>query len=54
VIAKVDWKKIETLDASMRVSLCGLPMENMDWAKNFDTWKPTKNRKALPLELDDD
>ena len=25
--------KLETLDALMRVSLSGLPMENMDWAK---------------------
>ena len=46
--------KSETLDALMRVSLCGLPMENIDWAKTFDTWKSTKNRRALPLELDDD
>ena len=37
----------------MRVSLCGLPLKNMDWAKNFDTWKLTKNRRALPLELVD-
>ena len=29
-------------------------MENVDWAKNFDTWESTKNRRALPLELDDD
>ena len=29
--------KLETLDALMRVSLCGLPMENMDWARIFDT-----------------
>ena len=36
----------------MRVLLCGLPMEFMDWAKNLDTWKSTGNRKALPLELD--
>ena len=46
--------KLETLDALMRVSLCGLPMENMDWARIFDTWKLTKDRRALPLELDDD
>ena len=46
--------KLETLDALMRVSLCGLPMENMDWARIFDTWKSTKNCRALPLELDDD
>ena len=38
----------------MRVSLCNLPMENMDWARIFDTWKSTKNQRALPLELDDD
>ena len=36
--------KLETWNASMRVSLCGLPMENMDWARIFDTWKSTKNR----------
>ena len=29
-------------------------MDNMDWAKIFDTWKSTKTRRALPLELDDD
>ena len=29
--------KLETLDALMGVSLCRLPMENMDWAKFFDT-----------------
>ena len=28
--------------------------ENMDWAKNFDTWKLTKNLRTLPLKLDDD
>ena len=28
-------------------------MENMDWARIFDTWKSTKNWRALPLELDD-
>ena len=46
--------KLETLDALIQVSLGGLPMENMDWAKIFDTSKSTKNRRALPLELDDD
>ena len=29
-------------------------MKNMDWARILDTWKSTKNRRALPLELDDD
>jgi hypothetical protein len=29
-------------------------MKNMDWARTFDTWQSTKNRRALPLELDDD
>ena len=38
----------------MRVSLRGLPMEIMDWARIFDIWKLTKNHRALPLELDDD
>ena len=46
--------KLETLDALMRVLLCGLPMENMDWAKTLDTWKSTKNWRVVPLELDDD
>ena len=46
--------KLETLDALMRVSLCGLPMESMDWARISNTWKSTKIRKALPLELDND
>ena len=45
--------KLETLNALVRVSLCGLPMENMDWATKVDTWKSTKNRRALTLELDD-
>ena len=46
--------KLKTLDALMRVSLCGHPMENMDWARMLDTWKLTNNQRALPLELDDD
>jgi hypothetical protein len=29
-------------------------MENMDWARIFDTRKSTKNQRTLPLELDDD
>ena len=29
-------------------------MENINWTRLFDTWKPTQNRRALPLELDDD
>ena len=44
--------KLETLNALMRVSLCGLPLENMDWARIFNTRKPTKNWRALPPELD--
>ena len=44
--------KLEILDAFMWVSLCGLPKEYMDWAKTFDTWKLTKNRRTLPLEFD--
>ena len=35
--------KLETLDALMRVSLCGLPMENMDWAKK--NWHLKIDRK---------
>ena len=31
--------KLETSDALMRVSLCSLPMETMDWTRIFDTWK---------------
>ena len=47
--------KLETLDALMRVSLCGLSMKNMDWARIVDTWRLTENQRAkLPLELDDD
>ena len=45
--------KPQTLDALMRVSLCSILMENTDWAKTSDTWKSTKSRRALPLELDD-
>ena len=44
--------KLETLDALMRVSLCSLPMENMDWARIFDTWELTK--PVLPLKFGDD
>ena len=46
--------KLETLDALMQVSLCGLPMENMDWAKKLDTCKSTKIRRTLHLQLDGD
>jgi hypothetical protein len=46
--------KLETLDALMRVSLCGFPMKNMDQARIFATWILTKNQRTLPLELDDD
>ena len=28
-------------------------MKNISWARIFDTWKSTKNLRALPLELDD-
>ena len=38
----------------MQVSLCGLPMENVDWARIFGTWKSIENRRAWPLELDDE
>ena len=38
--------KLKTLDALIWVPLCDLPMENMDWARMFDTWKLTKNRRA--------
>ena len=48
------WLKLATLDALMWVSLRGLPTEIMDWARIYDTWKSTKNRKAYPLELDDE
>jgi len=53
VIAK-NRLKLETLDALMRVSLCGFPMKNMDQARIFATWILTKNQRTLPLELDDD
>ena len=46
--------KLETSDALMWVSLCGLPMEIMDGASIFETWKSTKKQRALPLELEDD
>jgi hypothetical protein len=42
---KNDYKnqlKLETLDALMWVSLWGLPMENMDWTRIYDTWKSRK------------
>ena len=45
--------KLKTLDALLRLPLYNLPMENMDWAKKFDTWKSTKNWRVLPLKLDD-
>ena len=34
--------KLATLDVLMRVSLCSLPMENMDWARIFDSQHFTK------------
>ena len=40
--------KLETLDALMWVSLYCISMENRDWARIFDTWKSTQNRRALP------
>ena len=48
--------KLKTLDALMRETLDEPmhPMENIDWARIFDTWKSTKNQRVLPLELDDD
>ena len=46
--------KLELLYALMPMSICGLLMENIDWARNFDTRKPTENyRRALRLELDE-
>ena len=39
--------KPEISDALMRVSSCGLPMENMEWAGIFGTWKSTNNRRAF-------
>ena len=50
---RVSRLKLEFFDALMRVSLCSLLMESMDWAKKFDTWKSTKNQRVLPLKLDD-
>ena len=49
-----EWSQLETLDALMQVSLYGLPMENMDWARIFNIWKSTLNQRTLRLELDDD
>ena len=46
--------KLEILDGLIQMSLCSLPIENMDWTRSFDTWKSTQNRRALPLKLDDD
>jgi hypothetical protein len=41
--------KLETLDALIRKSLCGLPMENMNWANFFDTcMEIDQHRRALP------
>ena len=34
--------KLETLNALKRVSMCGLLIENIDWARIFDTWKSNK------------
>ena len=36
--------KLETFDALMRVSICDLPMENMDWAKNLTLGNRPKTR----------
>ena len=45
---------VQSFHQSQWRSLCGFPMENMDWAIIFDTWQSTENWRALPLELDDD
>jgi hypothetical protein len=35
----IDRLEIETLDALMRVSLCGLEVDTIDWAIIFIIWK---------------
>ena len=35
------------LDASMRVSLCGTKLENMDWRAIFELWRNLKNQRIF-------
>ena len=59
---RVKWRNLRLLlcesttscrDWSPRI-LSNKDLENMDWARIFDTWKSTGNRRALSLDLDDD
>ena len=41
---------LKTLDALMRVSICGLEVYAMDWATIFNIWRNMQDRKILTLD----
>ena len=41
---------LKTLDALMRVSLCGLEGYAMDWATIFNIWRKMRGRRILTLD----
>ena len=41
---------LKTLDALMRVSLCGLEVDAMDWASIFNIWKNIQDQRILMLD----
>ncbi len=42
--------KWDTLNALMRVSLCNIEMDNMDWRTIFEAWRNMTNYRILILE----
>ena len=42
---------LKTLDALMRVSLCGLEVHAMDWTTIFNIWKDMYQPKLPTLEF---
>jgi hypothetical protein len=42
--------KLDTLNALMRVSLCNIEMDNMDWRMIFEVWQNMTNYRILILE----
>jgi hypothetical protein len=41
---------LKTLDALMRVSLCGLEVDAMDWSTIFNIWRNMRDRMILTLD----
>ena len=42
--------KLDTLDALMQVSLCGIKLENIDSRVVFKLWRNTRNQRILSLD----